>query len=592
MKKVMLLFSLILSGICAHAQMSRWVIQPVYDKIYLATGAPFIVSDSLGTSTLWDLEGEKIAMTTDSIHPYRNGYAITTRKGTDVITGFYDLHGEFTPTQKDYTIAYPDCCFSDGYMIVKANGTYRFINTEGKEVPYDDFIRIYPFNNGYAVCSRYEFADKQRNPYYTYVTDKFSSLILSYNNRFFEKSDIEFLSSLSDEGRGIAIIKRRLYYFDKEELKLSPIFATQTETNIKKQVAITGSIEESITYTSDLISIDAYSDKKKKVVFYFDQELKPVKIVFPDRTEYFKEREEIPFEYSSPYSAFNSEGVYGLKYNNKVILPAQFEKIGLCINKLAAARHNGKWGMLTYDSDLKYRLIIHDGKDIAFRHKDVGTTIKLELPPIISADKCRFDVGPEYGCTIDKMSLETKNTENGNYVQYKCRLSIPDSLPDVITEIRYPVQITYEGIRHPVATIRTNAWHYKYINVDLDDSETTINQGNVSFTINISADKQPGESDYPFDVDIKTDSLRTELIKISETRYKCNLFSLAEGVNTVNINILESGCPPSIFTFEITYVKPVEKSRNTPEVKEAVKIEKKINVKRSAPKVAAPVLPI
>ena len=118
-----------------------------------------------------------------------------------------------------------------------------------------------------------------------------------------------------------------------------------------------------------------------------------------------------------------------------------------------------------------------------------------------------------------------------------------------------------------------------------------MEQGNVSFTINISADKQPGENDYPFEVEIKTDSLQTELAKISETRYKCKLFALAEGINNVNINILENGCPPSVFPFEITYIKPVKKSRNKPEVKEEVKIEKKVKTKEPA-KTEGPILPI
>ena len=59
----------------------------------------------------------------------------------------------------------------------------------------------------------------------------------------------------------------------------------------------------------------------------------------------------------------------------------------------------------------------------------------------------------------------------------------------------------------------------------------------------------------------------------------------------MNISILEAGCPPSVFPFEITYVKPVEKSKDQPEVKEAVKIEKKVNVRRPV-QVDAPVLPI
>lgn len=139
--------------------------------------------------------------------------------------------------------------------------------------------------------------------------------------------------------------------------------------------------------------------------------------------------------------------------------------------------------------------------------------------------------------------------------------------------------------------IKTKVWHYRYINVDLVETEITLEQGYVSFTINISADKQPGENNYPFEVEIKTDSLQTEIAKISETRYKCKLFAIAEGINNVNINTIEEGCPMSIFPFEITYIKPVKKSHNRPEVKEEVKIEKKIKAKEPV-KQEGPILPI
>ena len=64
--------------------------------------------------------------------------------------------------------------------------------------------------------------------------------------------------------------------------------------------------------------------------------------------------------------------------------------------------------------------------------------------------------------------------------------------------------------------IKTKVWHYRYINVDLDETEITLEQGNVSFTINISDDQQPDENNYSFEVEIKTDSLQTELAKYRE----------------------------------------------------------------------------
>lgn len=590
MKKALISLSLVLSCLSMNAQMTRWIMQPGYDKIYIASGAPLLISDSLDTSSIWSIKGKKIAVTNDVIHPFKEGLSVTTKKNSEEITGFFNSQGKFT-SLKNYSVTYDEPFFRDGFLLVQSNNRYCFININGEEERFGYYVKMYPFNNGFATCFTYEQVDKLKNPYYTYVTADNSPITFSYNNKVFDKKDVEFLSSVNDEGVGIAIIKHKVYLFDKNARKLEPVFANKTETNIKRQVSVDGELNEYLMDMKDSIIIRGKGSKTEFVRFNFDKFLRPTKIYYADRTEEYKHKTVKAEKYSSPFSPFKSNEKYGLNYKDETVLPEQFDEIGFCLNDFAVVRIDDKWGMLTFDPNLKYRLIMHNGKDIAFRHKDVATTIKLELPVIISADKCRFDVDEKHGCIIDKISLETKNTENGNYVQYNCNLTIPDSLPDVITEIQYPVQITYDGLKYPIVPIKTKAWHYKYINVDLDETETTLEQGNVSFTINISADKQPGENDYPFEVEIKTDSLQTELAKISETRYKCKLFALAEGINNVNINILENGCPPSVFPFEITYIKPVKKSRNKPEVKEEVKIEKKVKTKEPA-KTEGPILPI
>lgn len=590
MKKALISLTLLLFCFAANAQMTRWIMQPEYDKIYIISGAPLIICDSLDASFIWSITGEKITVTNDVIHPFKCGLSVTTKKESETITGFFNSQGEFT-SLNNYNVAYNEPFFRDGYLLVKSENRYCFINKDGEEERFGSYVKMYPFNNGFATCFTYEQVDKLRNPYYTYITIDNTPVTFSYKNKLFDKEDVEFLSSVNDEGIGIAIIKHKVYLFDKETRELEPVFANKTETNIKRQVSVNGELSDYLTDMNDSVIIRAKGSKTEFIRFNFDNFLRLTKIYYADRTEEYELKTIETEKYNSPLSPIKFNEKYGLSYNDEAVLPEQFNEVGFCINDLAVVRNGHKWGMLKFDPSLKYRLIMHNGKDIAFRHKDVTTTIKLELPVIISAEKCRFDIDKKYGCIIDKISLETKNTENGNYVQYNCNLTIPDSLPDVITEIQYPVQITYDGIKYPVTPIKTKAWHYKYINVDLDKAETTLEQGNVSFTINISADKQPGENDYPFEVEINTDSLQTELTKISETRYKCKLFALAEGINNVYINILEDGCPPSVFPFEITYIKPVEKTEESPEIKEEVKIEKKVRAKKTT-KSEGPILPI
>ena len=67
----------------------------------------------------------------------------------------------------------------------------------------------------------------------------------------------------------------------------------------------------------------------------------------------------------------------------------------------------------------------------------------------------------------------------------------------------------------------------------------------------------------------------SEYEKMSEVRHKCKVHSLREGVNNIVVQIVEQGCPPASFPFEVEYHKPVARSKNKPAEKEKVTIKKK-----------------
>jgi hypothetical protein len=201
---------------------------------------------------------------------------------------------------------------------------------------------------------------------------------------------------------------------------------------------------------------------------------------------------------------------------------------------------------------------------------------------MISAYNANIQIDPESGCEVDMPSCERKDTEFGNYIQYDCVLNIPDSLPDEMddderNEIIYSSQVIYDGLKSPIIPLKVKAWHYKYFNIDVIDSETTLHQGTFSFSFIINADRNGSDAVYPTSVTIQTDSLQFELEKITETRYKCKIMELKEGINNVVIQVQEDGCPPVSFPFEVTYTKPTPQTRNEP----VVKINKK--KKKTAP---------
>lgn len=576
-KTLFLIFSLLLS-LSAGAQISRWVIRPQYDNLRIAQGAPIILGDSLGNTIMWNMEAKRLAMTKDSILPFVEDMGVTIAKGTDKVTGFFTTEGKFYRLD-DCRVAHDMPYFSDGYLLLQGSYGYRIINKKGKDAIQGYYDAIYPFKNGFSACMTYENAEKKKNPYFIYLTTVERNIEFKYGKKTFDPEDVQFLSSIGDNGMGIAVIKDKVYHFNSNTLELTPVLPTLDEKNLKRQVEVIERDDQFLIDMQDSIIIRAKSNKSQHVRFHFNPRLVLTKIVYADREETFEEGSALETVYPSSMQAVKGEkGKWGVEYKGTTVLPAQFDSVAFCLNDYAAVCSRGKWGMLYYDQSLKYRLIMNNGNKIPFRHKNFSTKVKLELPSSVSAYDCTFNIDLKYGCNIDKRSMVRKDTEWGNYIEYNCVLTIPDSLPDVVTDIHYPVEITYDDIELPTVDLKTKAWHYKYINVNLDKSETTISKGDVSFTISISAEKLMGDSDYPFEVKIETDSLRSELIKISETRYKCNMYALAEGVNFVNISIHEEGCPPSVFPFEITYIKPKQKTKNAPAVVEDVIIEKKVYV--------------
>lgn len=570
MKRIVLLQLTIMSCLAATAQMAKWIIRPGYDKIYMAEGAQIILSDSAGTCAMWDTYGRRMATTADAVNAFRNGLAVTTDKKTGCATGFYGTDGKFTKLKEGYAPAYSFPYFSDGYLLLEGEGRHCMVDTEGQEVNFGAFEGIYPFHKGYASCLTYEQVEKMKNPYHFYVTSDKHLVQLSYNDKNIDAEDVKFLSSLSAGSIGIAVIKHKVFYFDGTNKTLKPVFATADETNVKKQIQVSGNTDEWLTENGDTIIVCAKKGKEVLATFKFDKLCRPLSAVFPTREVQFAREKHEEEAYSSDFKPEKgADGKFGLTYKGTTSLPPQFEETGLCVGNLAAVRTKGKRGLLTIDDELKYSFKMNKGNDIGFRHRLFETMIRLDVPAEISSNLCRFDVDPQYGCEIDKTSIVTKNTESGNFVQYNCVLSIPDSLPDRMTDVTYPVQITYDGIKYPTYPLTVKAWHYKYINVDLSESEIVVSKGNVEFNINIEVDKKPGDGDYPFEVDVKAGDLRSELEKQSETRYKCRVFSLAEGTNTLYINIRERGLMPSVFPLEITYKKPVAKG-------EQVEIKKKV----------------
>jgi len=581
-RKLILVLAIFAQTFQMNGQVVKWLIPPMYDNISMANREKLVITDSLDYTIIWSYSGRRLAVTDDQVSSFEEGFAVTTKPESNSITGFFDKNGNFTPLSS-CMVSYSMPYFSNQHLLVKDDSFYRFVNTKG-ELLMGQYANAFPFINGYASCSTFENLEKRKDPYNLLINNDNEQIQFSYGGKLFDNDDMDFISSVNDENIAIVVAKDKLYYFNGRDRSLSPIFAKKDETNIKNQAKLDDDISESFTEESDSVSVlRAKAGKKERILIRFDKFMIPLSIQLTDGEYVYKKNVKHKQIFESPLTVVKNDEKYGLNCEKQEVLPPQFNDIMTCFGDKAFVRLSGKCGMIKVLMDEKFKIIINKGNPIDFRHQKYETTIRLDMPRIISAYKTRIEVDPNSGCEVDMTSGEKKDTEFGNFIQYNCVLSIPKSLPDEMygdsrNEIEYPTQVIYDGLKSPVIPFKVKAWHYKYFNVDINDSETTIQKGTLSFSFDINAERIPGEAVYPTTVIVQADTLKYELEKLSETRYKCKIFALNEGTNNIAVQILEDGCPPASFPFEVSYTKPSARARNRQSAKEDVVIKKKTKV--------------
>ena len=593
MKKLLMTLALLAAGgFLASGQIARWRIRPNYDDMFVAAGTDLIVTDSLGIQTnLWTQDGVCLVRTNNDIHAFRDGYAVSTKRENATFLGFYKLDGSFIPVKDGtYLIAHAYPYLSGQHLLVKEPvfHNYRFVDQNG-DLGNQVFVKAFPFFNGYASCQYFANPEKPKDLVSCLINEDMYSIPFSFNGKLIPTGDVEFISSVNDEDIGVVVAKKKVYLFHGEDQTLTAMGPTDDNTVAKEQAKLYSDFAQAFLRDSDTTWVlGAKCGKNGYVRLHFDSMMRPESIEYVDQVKVFEKYVPVPRQLKSPLRATSEGGKYGLVWDGQEQLPPQFDEFPGCFDDKAMVMLSGKYGLLQLMPEEHFQLSLYKGKDIPFKHQTFETNIRLDLPSFIPAETASLEVDPASGCEIDRTSGETKNTQFGNYVQYDCVLRIPNSLPDEETiELEYPSQVKYQGLASPVIPVKARAWHYKYFVVDVLDSETVMDKGTLSFTFNINAERAQGEDIYPTAVSIQADSLNFTLEKYSETRYKCRVQNLQEGLNNIVVQVIEQGCPPVAFPFEIFYTKPVARSKNHPEVEEEVVIKKKESrpVKKPAPRV-------
>ena len=352
MKRTLLTIVCVCVASLANAQIAKWLIEPLYDNIHMASGIDAILTDSANTKTLWSYEGKRLATTTNEIFEFRENLSVSTVPGTANIACVFKSNGESIKIANcNVAHAYP--YYSCGKLLVQEGMYYRFVSVDGS-INGGKYTKAYPYFNGYASCQTYLNMEKQKDPYLLLVNKNEEMVQFSYNGKNFGTDDVEFISSVNDENLAIVVIKHKLYKFNGTDGSLSPVFASEDETNLKNQAKIDGDLNQCYSKVDENTSVlTAKCGKSGEVSFEFDNMLKPVSFAANGDLKKYSAKIEEKKEFTSPLRMDTKGNLYGIYWDSEEMLPAQFDKLSTCFDNKAFVQLKGKYGMLAIDKDAK-----------------------------------------------------------------------------------------------------------------------------------------------------------------------------------------------------------------------------------------------
>lgn len=562
MKHFACILSVLLSVSHANAQVAQWLVPPEYDAIEVSPENNVILAQQGFNHHIWNMNGKCLAKVSDDIFPFSDGYAVSTTPETADITAIYNIEGQKTAIEDHVQLGWGYPYFHDGFLLVHDGRYFYYMDYEGGIDP-KPYYRAYPFSHGYASCFTYANMRKMKDPMHMIIDTNLEAVPLKWANKPMALNDIEFISTVSDDGVSIIIYKAKLYFFDAATAELSPVLPS-SDTNIKNQAHIDSDIDEALKQVDDNTKMLTGKCGKARFSINFDAlTLKPINMKIGN--------EERSFQKSNPTHSDGptvlkevkdlTTGKFGLHMGNTEILPPQLDAVEKLKGNTALVTMNDKLGLLRVNADDHFTFRINDNEDIGFRHKHFNTTIRLNMPAYINAEETSIEIDPQSGCNIDKRTKVAKNNSDGSYVQYDCKLVCPQNVGDEAMVVSYPAYIVYQGLRTPMTAASGKAWHSKYFAVDVNEQEVSLSGSTLSFVVNVVAERLPGEEVYPFIPSLATDNLTFEMEKITDTRYKCKVFNLKRGRNNIIVRVTEEGCPPADYTFEVDYSPQVEQGK-------------------------------
>ena len=524
-----------------------------------------------GVNILWSMDGKELYATTKFINTFSNGVATIQNNNSAALEGFVDANGIFTelPNVKA-AHGYP--YFEDGYLVAKQGDSYVMYNKEGKPIELPSLQTLYPYSNEFATYFAYQNPEKQKNPYFNMLLSDgapVKNFVIKEKDKdktkVIDPKDVSFLSTLDPNSeRALAVIKNKLYWFDKFEMCMLPILMEDGKGKMRQLELESGKTLAQIEFTVDSLTLLSKCGKDQTIDFRFDKMLRllPKYVSASSSNKAVKQYQ--PSHYPTDLTIVPEGKEYGLELNNQYTVPAQFERVGLTYGNKAIVKTDGRWGVIEILPDCDYTLQLNEGKDIQFKHFIAKSTLRVDLPSNVVPDEVNVEIPGNKGLRLDKTSRQSKNTEQENFISYTCILDIPPTLSDTISDATFgPIELRVEGVRQPARMIKAKGIYVNPFSIYIPNPNAEVAMGKAVFDIIAGGDDEAGIQSGPFEVTLEAESLPTMVEKVSDNVYRCSVDELKSGLNSLTVKVTEKNCPACEFPIEIEYSKKGKKETAT-----------------------------
>ncbi len=562
MKRIYFLLLLLTIFCNSNAQIAKWLIQPKYKYMQLVPNTTIYKGGNNDSTFLWNLQGKVLLSTKHYIGPFVGDVALVADRNE--LKGIVNTTGKFIPVGEDQGIIEIDSkypFFSCGYLLVKKNNQYYFIDKSGS-VAFGPFKDAYPFYGGKTSVVAYENPGKLKGEIHALLRTDGSYVDFIINGKKVGNGNVTFCSIPNEQNKSIVVIKKDVYVYD-EMSKLLTRLSTDGTQNKKSYVSLFDNdfIKNTSSYGNSVVKLNQGQlcfDANNLLIKIELEGLQPV-VFQRSHVQGMNVERFLTTNKSEDSESFGLDWIVG--ETKKQILPPQFSVVTDIIASNAVVCLNGSYGVVTLDPSSNFIFTLNNGDDIGFTHAKYSTNVQVAIPNYISWQNVIMGTDKKQECEIIPVSRTGSDTKEGNFLKYDCNLFIPKNLTENRTPLNYHFYLDYDGLRSPLYAVSTNAWHIQQYDMTIGKTWTDRDTAYVEIYVNRKTEN--AERSYWFTVGCSSENVcfSTKTVKIDENKYIVKLFDLKDCDSRINFEIKEDKCPPIIFECNMVYVGPSIKSK-------------------------------